>query len=61
AFLNRFHLSPLLARSIETGDYSVAINALRRSMIVEFSTAVIILCLVAWLGTLSPEMEMNSM
>ena len=60
AALNRFHLSPLLERSIQTGVYTVAINALRRSMILELSAAVIILSLVAWLGTLSPEMEMSA-
>ncbi len=60
AALNRFHLSPLLKRSLLAGEYSVAIRALRRSMVVEFSAAVLILCLVAWLGTLSPEMEMAS-
>lgn len=60
AALNRFHLSPLLERSIQTGAYTVAINALRRSMILELSAAVIIVSLVAWLGTLSPEMEMSA-
>lgn len=61
AFVNRFHLSPLLERSVKTGDYSVAINALRRSMAVELSLAIVIVCLVAWLGTLSPEMDMAAM
>jgi putative copper resistance protein D len=60
AALNRFHLSPLLERSIQTGTHTVAINALRRSMILELSLAVIIMGLVAWLGTLSPEMEMSA-
>lgn len=59
AAVNRFHLSPLLERSIQVGTHTVAINALRRSMILEFSIAVIIMGLVAWLGTLSPEMEMS--
>lgn len=59
AAVNRFHLSPLLERSIQTGTHNVAINALRRSMILELSVAVIIMGLVAWLGTLSPEMEME--
>jgi putative copper resistance protein D len=58
--LNRFHLSPLLERSIQTGTHTVAINALRRSVILELSVAVIIMGLVAWLGTLSPEMEMSA-
>lgn len=60
AILNRFHLSPLLERSVRQGEYSVAVNALRRSMIFEFSMAVVIVCLVAWLGTLSPGVEMNA-
>lgn len=60
ATLNRFHLSPLLERSIDEGDHAVAINALRRSMTLEFSVAVVIVCLVAWLGTLSPEMDMST-
>lgn len=60
AAVNRFHLSPLLERSIQTGTHNVAINALRRSMILELSVAVIIMGLVAWLGTLSPEMEMSA-
>lgn len=60
AAVNRFHLSPLLERSIQSGTHTIAINALRRSMILEFLVAVIIMGLVAWLGTLSPEMEMSA-
>ncbi|WP_448647622.1 flagellar basal body rod protein FlgB [Pseudomonas mohnii] len=60
ATLNRFHLSPVLERSVRNGEYSAAVNALRRSMTLEFSMAVVIICLVAWLGTLSPEMEMSA-
>ncbi|CAI8924436.1 Copper resistance protein D [Pseudomonas sp. IT-P171] len=60
AAVNRFHLTPLLERSIQTNTHIVAINALRRSMILELSVAVIIMGLVAWLGTLSPEMEMSA-
>lgn len=60
ATLNRFHLSPLLERSIHGGEYSGAIKVLRRSMALEFSVAIIIVCLVAWLGTLSPEMDMST-
>lgn len=60
ATLNRFHLSPLLERSVRNGQYSVAVNALRRSMKFEFLMAILIICLVAWLGTLSPEMEMSA-
>ncbi|MFW5326193.1 copper homeostasis membrane protein CopD [Pseudomonas aeruginosa] len=60
ATLNRFHLSPLLARSIQSGEYDGAVNVLRRSMAIEFSVAIIIVCLVAWLGTLSPEVDMGT-
>ncbi|MGE8482678.1 MAG: copper homeostasis membrane protein CopD [Pseudomonas sp.] len=56
AALNRFHLGPFLERSLRDGQYTVAANALRRSVVVELAAAVLILGLVAWLGTLSPEM-----
>lgn len=55
AALNRFHLGPLLARALREGQCAVAANALRRSMVIELSLAVLIAGLVAWLGTLSPE------
>ena len=54
AALNRFHLSPLLEQARQSGKHGVAVKALRRSMVLEFSVAVVILGLVAWLGTLSP-------
>lgn len=57
AALNRFHLSPLLESARQTGEHRVAVTALRRSMVLEFSVAVLVLGLVAWLGTLSPGME----
>ncbi|MFL7963332.1 copper homeostasis membrane protein CopD [Pseudomonas kielensis] len=57
AALNRFHLSPLLEQARQSGEHGVAVKALRRSMVLEFCVAVIILGLVAWLGTLSPAME----
>ncbi|MHC8371358.1 copper homeostasis membrane protein CopD [Pseudomonas sp. MDT1-85] len=56
AALNRFHLGPFLELSLREGQYMVAANALRRSMMVELVAAVVIIGLVAWLGTLSPEM-----
>ncbi|WLG47059.1 copper homeostasis membrane protein CopD [Pseudomonas sp. FP1740] len=56
AALNRFHLGPFLERSLRDGQYTVAANALRRSVVVELAAAVLIVGLVAWLGTLSPEM-----
>ncbi|RON12195.1 copper homeostasis membrane protein CopD [Pseudomonas frederiksbergensis] len=57
AALNRFHLGPFLERSLRDGQYTVAANALRRSVVVEWVAAVLIVGLVAWLGTLSPEMD----
>ncbi|EJL95678.1 putative copper export protein [Pseudomonas sp. GM102] len=57
AALNRFHLGPLLERSLRDGQYAVATNALRRSVVVELAAAVVIVGLVAWLGTLSPQMD----
>lgn len=55
ASLNRFHLSPLLERSVRNGEYSLAVSALRRSLALELSMAIVIIALVAWLGTLSPD------
>jgi copper resistance protein D len=60
AALNRFHLGPLLERSLRDRQYRVAANALRRSVVVELVAAMLIVGLVAWLGTLSPEMEMSA-
>ncbi|KJZ65313.1 copper homeostasis membrane protein CopD [Pseudomonas fluorescens] len=57
AALNRFHLGPFLQRSLREGQYRVAANTLRRSVVVELAAAVLIVGVVAWLGTLSPEME----
>lgn len=55
AALNRFHLGPLLEQSLRAGQHQVAANALRRSVASELLIALLILGLVAWLGTLSPE------
>jgi putative copper resistance protein D len=60
AALNRFHLGPFLERSLRDGQYRLAANALRRSVVVELAAAVLIVGLVAWLGTLSPGMEMGA-
>ncbi|CAI8813271.1 Copper resistance protein D [Pseudomonas sp. IT-P74] len=57
AALNRFHLGPLLEQSLRDGQYRAAAHALRRSVVVEMAAAVLIVGLVAWLGTLSPEVE----
>ncbi|AHC37201.1 MULTISPECIES: copper homeostasis membrane protein CopD [unclassified Pseudomonas] len=54
AALNRFHLVPFLQRSLAAGDTAAAGRVLRRSMALEFGAVVLILGLVAWLGTLAP-------
>jgi copper resistance protein D len=54
AALNRSHLTPLLQRSLAAGDHRAARHALRRSITLEFGAVVLILGLVAWLGTLAP-------
>lgn len=58
ATLNRFYLSPALERSARAGDYSLAVTALRKSVALESTCAVVIVVLVAWLGTLSPSIDM---
>jgi putative copper resistance protein D len=54
ASANRFRLTPALAASIEAGDHRAATGALRRSLALEIACAIVILALVAWLGTLEP-------
>ncbi|AWM91340.1 copper resistance protein CopD [Pseudomonas sp. 31-12] len=60
AALNRFHLGPALQLALRKGQFRVAANALQRSVVVELMAAVLIVGLVAWLGTLSPEMEVSA-
>lgn len=55
AALNRFHLGPALKQALRDADPTLAVNALRRSVILELALALLIVALVAWLGTLSPE------
>ncbi|RQO55085.1 copper homeostasis membrane protein CopD [Pseudomonas sp. KBW05] len=54
AALNRVHLAPSLQRSLAAGEHGVALKALRRSIALELASGVVILGLVAWLGTLAP-------
>ncbi|MDR6608812.1 copper homeostasis membrane protein CopD [Pseudomonas synxantha] len=61
AALNRFHLGPLLEGALRVGQYRAAANALRRSVVLEMAAAIVIVGLVAWLGTLSPEVEMSNL
>lgn len=55
AALNRFHLGPSLQQSLRDGQYLIAAKALRRSVVMELALALLIVALVAWLGTLSPD------
>jgi len=54
ASLNRFRLTPAFEHAIAAADHKGAVRALRRSLVVEAGCAVMILGLVAWLGTLEP-------
>ncbi|CAG9165187.1 Copper resistance protein D [Cupriavidus laharis] len=54
AAINRYRLAPRLARAVRTRDDGTAVVALRRSLRCESACAMILLLLVAWLGTLSP-------
>ncbi|TWI50499.1 putative copper resistance protein D [Pseudomonas duriflava] len=53
---HRYRLAPRLALAIEAGGAPAAIALLRRSLWLEALAAIVILALVAWLGTLSPEL-----
>lgn len=55
AALNRFQLGPALAQSLRNGQPVIAANALRRSVLLELVIALLIIAIVAWLGTLSPD------
>src|SRR3546814_11324873 len=57
AAANRFRLTPGLERAIERRDHAQALSTLRRSLALETTAAVMILGLVAWLGTLEPRSE----
>jgi putative copper resistance protein D len=54
AAVNRFHLSPRLERAIEAGKADEAQAHMRRSLLAELCLALIILALVAVIGTLAP-------
>jgi putative copper resistance protein D len=55
AALNRFHLGPALERSLRDGQHVIAAHALKRSVLLELGMALLVVALVAWLGTLSPD------
>ena len=54
AALNRFRLTPAFEQSIAKADHRGALVHLRRSLTIETAFVVLILGLVAWLGTLAP-------
>jgi copper resistance protein D len=54
AALNRFRLTPAFEQAIARGDHSGAASSLRRSLAAETACVLVILFIVAWLGTLSP-------
>ena len=54
AAANRFRLAPKLENALLQGHYKAGIALMRKSIITEFTVAVLILAIVAWLGTLSP-------
>ncbi|MCG2841470.1 copper homeostasis membrane protein CopD [Sandaracinobacter sp. RS1-74] len=51
---NRFSLTPALATGIKDGTMQGAVSRLRRSLWLEVGIGILILALVAWLGTLLP-------
>jgi len=54
AALNRFRLTPAFEQSIAAADHRGALGELRKSLAVETACVIVILALVAWLGTLAP-------
>jgi putative copper resistance protein D len=54
AATNRFVLTPAFERARQAGGMSLALAKLRQSLAFELMLAIIILGLVAWLGTLQP-------
>lgn len=54
AAANRFRLTPEFNRALNSNGTSGALAMLRKSLALELSIALIILGLVAWLGTLEP-------
>lgn len=54
AWTNRFRLTPALAVALHAEDHEGAVQALRRSLLLETAAALGILLFVAWLGLLAP-------
>ena len=54
AAANRFRLAPALEKAQRDNDATAAVSALKHSLHLETSLAILILGLVAWIGTLDP-------
>jgi putative copper resistance protein D len=54
AAANRFRFAPALARALQENDAASAVSTLRNSLWLETGLAVVVLVLVALLGTLDP-------
>lgn len=54
AAINRYRLTPALAARLDAKEHRGAIAALRISVALETGSVVLVLALVAWLGTLQP-------
>lgn len=57
AAINRFRLTPGLKSAIVQGHPGDALGPLRRSLALETSCALVVLAIVAWLGTLDPTLS----
>ena len=55
---NRWRLTPNLGLALSDGSTRPAVSALRTSLLLEAAAALVILGLVAWLGTLEPTASM---
>ena len=54
AAANRFYMTPALEQPVVNGDHVAAVNGLRKTLLTETICVMLILGLVAWLGTLEP-------
>ena len=58
AAVNRFKLTPALERALQSTNSTLAVTKLQKSLVVELTLIVSILCLVAWIGTFQPPSAM---
>lgn len=59
ASLNRWNLTPAVERGLSKGDASSALRSISWSVALEASLALVVLGLVAWLGTLAPPASLS--